>query len=141
MRERRDQAMLSRHIVLDSDAIAIEDFTCRHPNGRGDTVEATTRHALVLVRRGCFTRTVDGVESLLDLTLAYCMNPGQEERFAHPRTNGDDCTTIALAPALAASLWGGDDTLPSGTMPVPPRLDLAHRLLLAAVSKAPIQTS
>ena len=124
--------MLSKRIVLDSDGIAIEDFACRHPGRRADAVEPTTRHALVFVRRGCFIRSADGVESLLDPTLAYCMNPGEEERFDHPRTSGDDCTTIALDPALAASLWGGEETLPSGPLPVPPRLDLAHRLLLAA---------
>jgi AraC-like DNA-binding protein len=124
--------MLSKRIVLDSDGIAIEDFACRHPGRRADAVEPTTRHALVFVRRGCFIRSADGVESLLDPTLAYCMNPGEEERFDHPRTGGDDCTTIALDPALAASLWGGEETLPSGPLPVPPRLDLAHRLLLAA---------
>jgi AraC-like DNA-binding protein len=128
--------MLSKRVVLDSDAIAIEDFACRHPGRRGDAVESTTRHALVFVRRGCFIRSVDGVESLLDPTLAYCMSPGEEERFDHPRTSGDDCTTIALDPALAASLCGGDETLPPGPLPVPPRLDLAHRLLLASVPKA-----
>jgi AraC-like DNA-binding protein len=97
--------------------------------------EPCTRHALVLVRRGCFIRTVDGVESLLDPTLAYWTNPGEEERFDHPQTNGDDCTTIALDPVLAASLWDGEEILPSGPFPVPPRLDLAHRLLLAAGRK------
>jgi AraC-like DNA-binding protein len=128
--------MLSKRVVLDADAITIEDFACRHPERRGDAVEPTSRHALVFVRRGCFIRSVDGVESLLDPTLAYCMRPGEEERFDHPRTSGDDCTTIALDPALAGSLWGGDETLPPGPLPVPPRLDLAHRLLLASGAKA-----
>jgi AraC-like DNA-binding protein len=136
MLERRDPAMLSKRVVLDSDAIAIEDFACRHPGRRGDAVAPTTRHALVFVRRGCFIRSVDGVESLLDPTLAYCMSPGEEERFDHPGTSGDDCTTIALDPALAASLWGGDETFLTGPLPVPPRLDLAHRLLLASGPKA-----
>jgi AraC-like DNA-binding protein len=133
--ERPGPAMLSRCVILDSDAITIEDVACRHPGGRGNAVEPTTRHGLVFVRRGCFTRSVDGVESLLDPTLAYCMSPGEEQRFDHPGTNGDDCTTIALDPPLAASLWGGDETLPRGPLPVPPRLDLAHRLLLAAGPK------
>jgi AraC-like DNA-binding protein len=127
--------MLSRRVVFASDEIVIEDVACRHPAGPGDAVETTTRHALVFVRRGCFVRAVDGVDALLDPTLAYCMNPGEEERFDHPRSNGDDCTTIALDPVLVASLWGGEETLPSGPLPVPPQLDVAHRLLLAAGRK------
>jgi AraC-like DNA-binding protein len=130
--ERRGTEMLNRRVVLDSDAIAIEDFACRHPERRGQAVESSARHAIVLVRRGCFIRSADGVESLLDPTLAYCMNPGEEERFDHPQTNGDDCTTVALDPALVALLWGGEETLPSGPLQIPPGLDLAHRLLLAA---------
>jgi AraC-like DNA-binding protein len=124
--------LLTRRIVFASDLVAIEDFTCRHRAGRGDAIETTTRHALVFVRRGCFRRVVDGVESLLDPTLAYWMNPGEDERFDHPQSDGDDCTAIALDPALVASLWGGEGTLPWAPAPVPPRLDLAHRLLLAA---------
>ena len=132
MLELGDPAMLSRRVVLDTDTVTIEDFACRHPGRRGEAVEPTTRHALVFVRRGCFIRSVDGVESLLDPTLAYCMRPGEEERFDHPRASGDDCTAIAFGPALAASLWGGDGMLPPGPLPVPPRLDLGHRLLLAS---------
>jgi AraC-like DNA-binding protein len=124
--------MLSRRVVFASDEIVIEDVACRHPAGPGDAVETTTRHALVFVRRGCFVRAVDGVDALLDPTLAYCMNPGEEERFDHPQSHGDDCTMIAVDAALAASLPGEEETLPSGPWPVPPRVDLAHRLLLAA---------
>jgi AraC-like DNA-binding protein len=130
--ERGEPALLNRRILLDSADIAIEDFSCRHPKVRGEAVELTTRHALVFVRRGCFIRRVDGLRSLLDPTLAYSMNPGEEERFDHPTGHGDDCTAIVLDPSMAASLWGGEEALPSGPLPVPPRLDLAHRLLLAA---------
>jgi AraC-like DNA-binding protein len=125
--------MLSRRIVFQSDEIAIEDFACRHPGGRGATVEPTRRHAVVFVRRGCFTRATDGSEAVFDPTLAYCMNPGEEERFDHPRTHdGDDCTAIGLEPRLVTSLRGGEEELPSTVIPVPSQLDLAHRLLLAA---------
>ncbi len=127
--------MLSRRVVFDSDAIAIEDFVCRPPERRSEAVESSSRHALVFVRRGCFTRSVEGVESVLDPTVAYCMNPGEEERFDHPQTSGDDCTTIALDPALAALLWGDEEMLPAGPLQIPPWLDLAHRLLLADASK------
>jgi AraC-like DNA-binding protein len=63
------------------------------------------------------------------------MNPGEEERFRHPHQRGDDCTVIVLDPALAASIWGGEPALPVGPRPIPPPLDLAHRLLLAGAGK------
>jgi AraC-like DNA-binding protein len=129
-------AMLTGRSVLDSGPIAIQDFACRHPAGTSDAVELTTRHTLVFVRRGCFVRSTQEVTSLLDPTLAYFTSPGEEERFTHPHAGGDDCTAIALDTALAASLWGGEPTLPSGPLRVPPRLDLAHRLLLAAGNRS-----
>jgi AraC-like DNA-binding protein len=122
--------MLTRRRVLDTRSIAIEDVACRHADGQGEEVEVSTRHALVFVRRGYFARRVDGVESPLDPTLAYFVNPGQEERFRHPQPSGDDCTAVFLDAALVASI-GGEPALPSGPLPIPPPLDLAHRLLLA----------
>jgi AraC-like DNA-binding protein len=127
--------MLTRRRVLETRSVSVDDVACRDSNGQRDEVEVSTHHALVLVRRGCFARSTDGVESLLDPTLAYFMNPGEEERFRHPHLGRDDCTAIVLDPALAASIWGGDPALPAGPRPVPPPLDLAHRLLLAGAGK------
>jgi AraC-like DNA-binding protein len=86
---------------------------------------------LVLVRRGCFARHTDSAESVLDPTLAYCVNPGDAQRIDHPHDDGDDCTSISLTPQLVAQLWGGDATLPSQPLATDPALDLEHRLLLA----------
>jgi AraC-like DNA-binding protein len=86
---------------------------------------------VVFVRRGCFGRRADGSAALLDPTVAYCANPGEEELFNHPQAGGDDCTAVLLAPDLVPSLWGGDEALPAGSLPIPPPLDLEHRLLLA----------
>jgi len=124
--------MLSATTVFCHDGVEIADVACRHGHGRGDHLELASRHALVLVRRGCFVRSADGVETLLDPLLAYCMNRGQEQRFDHPHEHGDDCTALFLAPELIASLWGGEPTLPSATLPISPQLDLQHRLLLRA---------
>ncbi|HEX2070286.1 MAG TPA: helix-turn-helix transcriptional regulator [Thermoleophilaceae bacterium] len=119
--------------VLSGDGVRIADVACRHPAGRGRHTEQASNLALVLVRRGCFVRSVDGVESALDPTVGYCMSPGEEQRFDHPLDGGDDCTTLVLGDGLVASLWGGEPRLPSGPFPVSPRIDLEHRLLLAAV--------
>jgi AraC-like DNA-binding protein len=124
--------MLSARSILVRDGITIDDVACRHVRGRAHATEQARGHALVFVRRGCFVRAADGVEALLDPTLAYCVNPGEEQRYDHPHSHGDDCTSLALAPGLIASLWAGDPTLPTGPLPISPRLDLEHRLLLVA---------
>jgi AraC-like DNA-binding protein len=80
-------------------------------------------------------RSVNGTEMLLDPTVAYFTNPGQEQRYDHPHDHGDDCTSIGLDQRLAASLWGGDPTLPDRPLPVSPQLDFEHRMLLAAARR------
>lgn len=127
--------MLQARPVLRHDGVEIADVACRHPAGRGAAVEQRGTHAVVLVRRGCFERCVDGVQTLLDPTVAYCMNPGEEERYDHPHGQGDDCTWVRLDAALVASLWGGDAMLPSVPLPVSPRIDLEHRLLMASARR------
>jgi AraC-like DNA-binding protein len=116
------------------DGISLADVACRHGGGRGEA-EPAPGHMLVMVRRGCFVRTADGVENVLDPTVAYCVNPGEEQRYHHPHDDGDDCTAIGVDPAIAASLRGGNPHLPPIGVPVPPALDLAHRALLAAARR------
>jgi AraC-like DNA-binding protein len=118
--------------ILSRDGITIADVRCRHGAGRGHEAEACSEHSIVFVRRGCFVRSADGVETLLDATQAYCMSPGQEQRYDHPHADGDDCTALTLDAGLVAALWGGDPALPAGPIAVSPALDLEHRLLLAA---------
>ncbi len=127
--------MLRAHTVLSHGGVEIADVACSHPVGRGRHTEEASGHALVFVRRGCFVRSVEGVEALLDPTVAYCINPGEEQRYDHPQAHGDDCTSLSLTEGLIASLWGGDPALPSGPLPISPRLDLEHRLLLAGARR------
>jgi AraC-like DNA-binding protein len=129
-RMRESSAMLSTRTVLRRDGVVLADVACRHAPGRGHPEERTA-HALVFVRRGCFVRNGD----VLDPTAAYCMNPGDEERYDHPHDGGDDCTWLSLDAGLLASLWGGDPALPAAPAPTSPRVDLEHRLLLAAARR------
>ena len=80
--------MLNARSILVGDGVGIWDVTCRHGRGRGRADEHAGGHAVVFVRRGCFVRSADGVESVLDPTVAYCMNPGEEQRFDHPHDHG-----------------------------------------------------
>jgi AraC-like DNA-binding protein len=124
--------VLDAQRVLRDDSLEIQDVRCRHGRGRGPDEIHTGRHALVLVRRGCFARHADGAAVTLDPTLAYFMNPGEEQRYDHPDGSGDDCTAIFFDPALIASVWGGDPKLPASAARVSPALDVEHRALLAA---------
>lgn len=126
--------MLSTERLLDHEGLTITDVACRLPAGRGHADEAA-HHAVVFVRNGCFVRSADGTGHLLDPTQAYCMNPGEEQRYDHPHAHGDDCTSVRLDPTLLASLWGDEPTLPSSPLPSSPAIDLQHRLLLAAARR------
>jgi len=121
-------------VLLDRDGLKVTDVVCRYEARRGDVREAG-HHAVVLVRRGCFARSVNGAAQLLDSTSAYCINPGDEQSYDHPHTLGDDCTSVHLDAGLLASLGGGEPTLPAAPLPIPPRVDLEHRLLLAAARR------
>ena len=126
--------MLARQRLLDRDGITIDDVACRHDAGRGREIEPGHGHALVLVRRGCFIRRTQHGSELLDPTVAYCLNPGDEQRYDHPSHGGDDCTAIGLDAATATALWGGE-RLPTSPLPTPPQIDLRHRQLLAAAGR------
>ncbi len=126
--------MLRAHRLLDQDGLAITDVACRLPAGLGRADEAG-HHAIVFVRRGCFVRRARGATHLLDPTRAYCINRGDEQCYDHPQAHGDDCTSVRIDPALLASTWGGDPALPSEPIPNSSRIDLEHRLLLAAARR------
>jgi AraC-like DNA-binding protein len=127
--------MLSARTLLRGDGVEIADVTCTHGRGRGQESEQSGGFALVFVRRGCFLRSADGAEALLDPTLAYGMNPDEEQRYDHPHDGGDACTSLVLDPELLASLWGGEPGLPGDPLPVTPARDLEHRLLLSAAQR------
>ena len=127
--------MLHSRTVAAEDGIEVLDVACTHSRGRGETSEHADRHAVVFVRRGCFSRVADGEEALLDPTVAYCVNPGEEQRYDHPHSHGDDCTAVFLPPELVAELEGAGGRLPSGPLPVPPAADLEHRLLLGSADR------
>ena len=124
--------MLSVRTILRGEGVELADVVCRHPRGRGQVTEHTDGHVIVFVRRGCFVRRANGVETLLDATVAYCMNTGDEQRYDHPHDHGDECTSLCFDADLLASIWAGDPILPSRPVAVSPQIDLEHRLLVVA---------
>ena len=135
MRVCDNRTVLRRRTVLARDGVALHDVACRHGLGRGRQSEGVRSHALIFVRRGCFVRSAATGDALLDPTVAYCVNPGDEERYDHPHSDGDDCTALSLDPDLLAALWGGEPTLPTQPLPTAPDVDVGHRLLLAAAGR------
>jgi len=127
--------MLRLETVFCGDGIEIADVACRHRAGRGQVGEPSPGLALVFVRRGSFLRSANGVETLLDPTVAYAINPGEEQRYDHLDNRGDACTKLFLALSVVADVCGGDTELPSGPLPAPPEIDLEHRLLLATAKR------
>jgi len=126
--------VLQVRTVVDRDGVTIRDVMCRDAPAHGHAPEQATNHTVVFVRRGCFVRTVDGIESVCDPTVAYYARPGDEECFDHPHADGDDCTAVSIAPSVATSLWGDERVL--SALPTPPHVDLEHRMLLAASRRA-----
>ena len=129
------QLVLQSRTVLARDGVELRDVACRNDQGRGRELDSARAYTLVFVRRGCFVRSAGRGEALLDPTVAYCVNPGEEERYDHPHPDGDDCTALSLDPDLIARLWGGDPTLPAESLRIAPALDVEHRLLLAAAGR------
>jgi AraC-like DNA-binding protein len=123
--------VLQTHTVVERDGVTIRDISCRDAATGSYASEHASAHMLVFVRRGCFVRTSRGEESVFDPTVAYCANPGDEERFDHPHGGGDDCTAVCFDPSVAVSLWGDDARWPSGPLPTSPQLDLEQRLLVS----------
>lgn len=128
--------MLHAEKLFERDGLSIHDVRCGHGAGRGEAELYNGAPALVLVRRGCFVRSADGRDFVLDPTLAYAMVPDVVHRYDHPHGHGDDCTALFFEPALIASIWGGSPDLPAHPLPSPPAADLQHRHVLALARRS-----
>jgi AraC-like DNA-binding protein len=119
--------MLSSALLLDTPALRVRDVHCAHGRGGWASVELSRRSGIVFARRGAFRRRSRHGEEVIEPGVAYFQRAGEEEEYAHPHDGGDRCTALWATDALFASLLGGDPALPVVT---PPRVDLAHRLLV-----------
>jgi AraC-like DNA-binding protein len=122
---------LAKTPLVESDGFAAEAVECGCATSGWSAPERVTRYGVVFVRRGCFQRRVNGVDSFVDPAVVYFERPGDEQQIAHP-CGGDSCTVLYLSEASLASIWGGEPDLPAEPLPSEPATDLQQRLLLAA---------
>jgi len=127
--------MLETQTVFAHEGLTIAAVACRHEAGAGAAERHEGQHAIVFVRRGCFVRSVSGREAVIDPTVAYCINPGDEHRYDHPQAHGDDCTVFSIGGSLVEELADGSGRLPSVPRATPAAVDLEHRVLLARAAR------
>lgn len=124
---------LEKHRLIDAEGIAVDDVRCRSGKADWSAPEEADHYGVVFVRRGCFRRLADGIESVLDPASIYFEHPGQVQRFAHPFDEGDTCTQIVLAEDVLGTITGGEPYLPRHAFYTSPEVDLEHRLLAATI--------
>jgi AraC-like DNA-binding protein len=121
--------------------VRVTAVTCRGDRRDWSDPESPGDYRMVLVQRGRFHRRGrTGPRSgpaEIDRGMAYVGTPDEEERFAHP-DGGDVCTAISLTPERWATLAGDGVRLTRPVVTVDPRLDLAHRRVLAAAGTGDI---
>jgi AraC-like DNA-binding protein len=122
---------MESRLLLETPQLAICDIRCSSCGSGWSQTELCENWAVVLVRRGCFRRRVDGRESVAEPAVAYVQRPGDEQRIAHPVDGGDACTSIGLSDDLAGAMVD-EHIVVAFTDPV---VDLEHRLLLRASSE------
>jgi hypothetical protein len=78
--------VLQKRVLSKSRLVAVATVTCSATRAASAEPETGNAYALVIVRRGCFRRRLNGLEALLDPTCAYVQRPGEEQIFSHPST-------------------------------------------------------
>jgi AraC-like DNA-binding protein len=124
--------VLTSTVLATRPGFRISAVNCRDDHTRWSQAEVREDYRVVLVRRGRFRRQAAGTPAEVDPTMAYLGVPGEEERFAHPVSGGDTCTSISLTPALWRVVAGEDARPARQSVYVDACLDLAHRRVLAS---------
>lgn len=122
--------MRVQDVVAVTEHFTLANVRCSAPvSERWSEPEPMSRHALVFLQQGLYTRRVGGVDQVVDTTTAYFERPGMEQQVSHPR-GGDICTTIALSDDLLASIAGGDPDPGPDLAMIDPRVAVGLGLLM-----------
>jgi len=116
--------VLNRRLLLDATEVRVAQVRCDGHERRWGGAEEVSALGLVLIRAGVFRRRVNGVDSVLDPTMAYLQRPGEIQQMTHP-AGGDVCTSVTISPEL------GDRLGAAGLFRITPEVDLAHRQLVS----------
>ncbi len=123
---------LTKQVLVEGDDFAVVDLRCRRDRDRWSTRAPIEEPAIVFVRRGCFYRRVDGVESVMDPTVVFFESPGQERMLRHPFVGGGDaCTWILLSAGLLTLVWADVEIPLLAPLPTSAEIDLEHRASVA----------
>lgn len=122
--------MLAKETLHAGDGFEVVDVRCGCGRSGWSDAEESRGYGIVFVRSGCFHRTSDGVEAVLDPATVYFEAPGREQRIAHPYDGGDRCTALELEPGLLLSLLADAPALPLEPVFTIAAEDLQHRRLL-----------
>jgi AraC family transcriptional regulator len=100
-------ADLHSQVLLDSPLVGLADVACHAPRSRAGPAEhGGAGFQLVVPRRGVFCVHDGSSLVAVDPNSVLLLGGHAEYRFSHPVHGGDDCTAVALAPALAEEALG-----------------------------------
>jgi AraC-like DNA-binding protein len=130
-----EESRLAKTPLAEGPGFVLETVECRCSETGWSAPEQVAHYGIVFVRRGCFRRRLNGVDSFVDPTVLYFERPDDEQQIAHPSGGGDLCTALYLSESMVARLWVGEPGLPDAPVASDPATDLRQRLLLAAVAR------
>ena len=126
-----------------SPLVGVRDVQCRPETLACSCEECSSRHLLVLPRRGAFVLHADGRRAVVDTNQVTFFNAGHPHRVSHLDIAGDDCTALAFLDDLldeAAGTAGvAADTrerrpFPALTAPIGPEVALKSQIFFADLS-------
>jgi AraC family transcriptional regulator len=126
-------ADLRSRVLLDSPLVGLADVACHAPRSKaGPAEDGGAGFQLVVPRRGVFCVHSGSSVVAADPNSVLLLGGHAEYRFSHPVHGGDDCTAVALAPALAEEALG---PRPARHGPALPRAQLRAGLLTAMLAR------
>ncbi|WP_341719195.1 AraC family transcriptional regulator [Micromonospora sp. FIMYZ51] len=111
---------------------SVDDVRIRADHKAWFPPEVHTEYRLVFIRSGLFRLRVGDWDLVADPMLAYLARPGDQQQIAHRVDATDTCTSITFSAPLLRDVVGTDGLGTTRPMVTTGRIDLLHRLLVAA---------